>query len=124
MSEPESRQWLRSDLASIGTEPDARFTFANERTFLAWNRTALGTMVAGLAVIHLLDDGPVDNLGARLAGIGLIGVAAILSIVSYFHWRRCEVAMRVNEPLPSSWVMPLLAGVTGLAAVIAAISSL
>ena len=80
-------------------------------------------MVAGIGVIHLLDDGTVRNVGARVAGIGLLGVAALLSIVSFFHWRRCEIAMRKDEPLPHSWIMPLMAGMTGLAAVIAAISS-
>ncbi len=40
--------------AGDGSEPDARFTFANERTFLAWSRTALALVVAGLAVIQLL----------------------------------------------------------------------
>jgi hypothetical protein len=36
-----------------GTDPDPRFTLANERTFLAWVRTALA-VVAGLAawVVH------------------------------------------------------------------------
>ena len=29
-------------------EPDYRFTLANERTFLAWMRTALATLAAGL----------------------------------------------------------------------------
>ena len=41
-----------------GTEPDARFTFANERTFLAWNRTALALVVAGLAIAQLLPPFP------------------------------------------------------------------
>ena len=35
-------------------EPDARYTFANERTFLAWIRTALGLVAAGLAIVQLL----------------------------------------------------------------------
>jgi len=35
------------DSAGQGTEPDPRFTFANERTFLAWSRTALALVVAG-----------------------------------------------------------------------------
>ena len=33
-----------------GTEPDARFTFANERTFLAWIRTALALLAGGVAL--------------------------------------------------------------------------
>ena len=31
----------RPKLHEIGAEPDPRFTCANERTFLAWNRTSL-----------------------------------------------------------------------------------
>ena len=41
-----------------GSEPDARFTFANERTFLAWSRTAIALVVAGLAAIQLLPPFP------------------------------------------------------------------
>ncbi|ANS24907.1 hypothetical protein R1CP_00745 [Rhodococcus opacus] len=32
--------------ADTETEPDYRFTLANERTFLAWIRTALGVVWA------------------------------------------------------------------------------
>ncbi len=34
----------------VGTEPDPRFTLANERTFLAWIRTALALIAAGIAL--------------------------------------------------------------------------
>ena len=45
--------------ADDGTEPDPRFTFANERTFLAWSRTALAlVVVAGLGVVQLLPPFP------------------------------------------------------------------
>jgi putative membrane protein len=47
-----------------GTEPDARFTFANERTFLAWNRTAVALVVAGLAITQLLPPSPGSPAGA------------------------------------------------------------
>ena len=40
-----------------GVEPDPRFTFANERTFLAWLRTALALVVAGVAVDVLAEAG-------------------------------------------------------------------
>ena len=33
-----------------GEEPDYRFSFANERTFLAWIRTGLALLAAGVAV--------------------------------------------------------------------------
>ena len=35
-------------------EPDYRFTLANERTFLAWQRTALGLLAAAVAVVQLV----------------------------------------------------------------------
>ena len=34
----------RPPLRSVGTDPDYRFTLANERTFLAWLRTALALL--------------------------------------------------------------------------------
>lgn len=40
--------------AEPGTEPDYRFTLANERTFLAWIRTALALIAGGVAVAQLL----------------------------------------------------------------------
>ena len=33
-----------------GTDPDPRFTLANERTFLAWIRTSIAFMAAGVAI--------------------------------------------------------------------------
>ena len=44
--------------ATGDTEPDVRFTLANERTFLAWNRTALALVVAGLGIVQLLPPFP------------------------------------------------------------------
>ncbi len=35
-------------------EPDYRFTLANERTFLAWQRTALGLLAAAVAVVQFV----------------------------------------------------------------------
>ena len=37
-------------------EPDIRFTLANERTFLAWVRTSIGLVAAGVALFHFLDE--------------------------------------------------------------------
>ena len=37
-------------------EPDYRFTLANERTFLAWERTALGLLAAAVAVVQLVPE--------------------------------------------------------------------
>jgi putative membrane protein len=99
-----------------GTEPDPRFTFANERTFLAWSRTALALVVAGLAIVQLLPPFPGVPLGRHLLGVPLIALGAVLAIVSYTEWVRNQRALRRGEPLPQS-VMPwiLAATITGMA---------
>ena len=42
------------DPRSVGEEPDYRFTLANERTFLAWIRTALALIAGGVALVQLV----------------------------------------------------------------------
>ena len=101
-----------------GTEPDPRFTFANERTFLAWSRTALALVVAGLAIVQLLPPFPGVPAGRHLLGVPLIALGAVLAIVGYAEWVRNQRALRRGEPLPVS-VMPwvLAAAITGMAVV-------
>jgi len=65
---------------SGGTEPDARFTFANERTFLAWSRTALALVVAGLAIVQLLPPFPGVPVGRLLLGLPLIALGGVLAL--------------------------------------------
>ena len=101
-----------------GTEPDPRFTFANERTFLAWSRTALALVAAGLAIVQLLPPFPGVPAGRHLLGVPLIALGAVLAIVAYAEWVRNQRALRRGEPLPLS-VMPwvLAAAITGMAVV-------
>ena len=98
-----------------GTEPDYRFTLANERTFLAWLRTALGLLAGGVAV-HQLVPSPAA-VSAVLAGLCVV-LAAILAATAYPRWRRVQIAMRAGEPLPRSWMILGLTG--GLLALIVA----
>ena len=90
-----------------GTEPDYRFTLANERTFLAWLRTALGLLAGGVAV-HQLVPSPAAASGV-LAGLCVV-LAAILAATAYPRWRRVQVAMRAGEPLPRSLMILVLTG--------------
>jgi putative membrane protein len=104
-----------------GTEPDPRFTFANERTFLAWSRTALALVVAGLGIVQLLPPFPGVPLGRHLLGVPLIALGAVLAVVAYAEWVRNQHALRRGEPMPKSnmpWI--LAATITGMA-IIAAI---
>jgi putative membrane protein len=93
-----------------GTEPDPRFTFANERTFLAWSRTALALVVAGLGVVELLPPFPGVPVGRHLLGVPLIVFGAVVAVTAYGEWGRSQRAMRHGQPLPRS-VMPVLMAV-------------
>ena len=107
-------------------EPDVRFTYANERTFLAWNRTALALIATGVAATQLLPRLHV-TWGRRVLGLPLITLGAIVAAESFRHWKANERAMRQGKPLPRSW-MPLVLAigilVVGvLAAVVAAVGT-
>jgi putative membrane protein len=118
------RRAARSDWprqAEDGTEPDARFTFANERTFLAWNRTALALVVAGLAIIQLLPPFAGVPWGRHLIAVPLIVLGAVISVASYLEWRRDQRALRRGEPLPRSALPRILAGSITALAVVAAV---
>jgi putative membrane protein len=102
-----------------GAEPDYRFSLANERTFLAWIRTALALVAAGVAV----DAFPVsasERLQTWLAVLlVLLGMAC--AIASWFRWARAERAIRTHQPLPSSGLTAWLAlGLVVVAAVLLA----
>ncbi len=107
--------------ADEGTEPDPRFTFANERTFLAWSRTALALVVAGLGVVQLLPPFPGVPWGRHVLGVPLIVFGAVVAVVAYGEWVRSQRALRLGQPLPRSVMPKLLAGVVTVIAAIAAV---
>ncbi len=81
-----------------GNEPDVRFSLANERTFLAWIRTALA-LLAGAVAVHL----PAVSLDQPVAtgtSLLLLLAAAVAVIESWRRWRATERAMRTGQPLP------------------------
>jgi putative membrane protein len=118
----------RHPLREVGEDPDPRFTFANERTFLAWNRTALALIGGGLAAGQLLDfDSELVRLLVALPPIALGGV---LAVTSYRRWEGNERAMRLGEPLPAigppRFVPPAIAAlaiVIGVLVVVGAIDA-
>lgn len=83
-----------------GTEPDPRFTLANERTFLAWIRTSLALIAGGVALEAL---GLTLHPGLRLAASIVLIVAGLATpIQAWLGWMAAERAMRESRPLPSS----------------------
>lgn len=96
-----------------------RFTLANERTFLAWSRTALALIAAGLAVAQLLPPFPDVPWGRSVIATPLILLGAALPGLSYFEWRRNQRAIRRSEPLPQTQLPKVLAVTVGLIALVA-----
>ena len=80
-------------------EPDYRFTLANERTFLAWERTALGLLAAAVALVQLVPE--LSIAGARHAlGIVLAVLAILTAGMGILRWGQVDRAMRRDLPLP------------------------
>ena len=82
-----------------GGEPDPRFTLANERTFLAWIRTALGLLAGGIALEAFAGDLIPQTVRVVLAA-GLIALSMVVAISASVRWLRVERAMRRRAPLP------------------------
>ncbi|MEU9733226.1 DUF202 domain-containing protein [Streptomyces sp. NPDC048002] len=110
-----ARLWFAPEqVRREGGTPDYRFSLANERTFLAWLRTALALIGGGFAVDQFLPDLPWGwRVGLALA---LLAAGVLCSLRAVNHWVRCERAMRRGEDLPVSR-FPALLGV--LVAVVA-----
>jgi putative membrane protein len=114
------------DLHDVGEDPDPRFTLANERTFLAWNRTALALIGGGLAAGQLLD---FDSRGARLVvALPPIALGLALAVASYRRWDANERALRLGEPLPGGgppWLLSVgIAAVAVVVVVVLAVDAL
>lgn len=83
----------------VGEYPDYRFTLANERTFLAWFRTALGLLAAAavLASVPIAEHVPLGGLAAAF----LTALAVVMAVAAAFRWALIERRMRLGTGLPS-----------------------
>ena len=108
------------DAATEEIEPDVRFTYANERTFLAWNRTALALVATGVAATQLLPEFHITG-GRQILGVPLIALGALVAISSFRQWKANERAMRLRRPLPSSPMTAVLSVGIGVISVIAVV---
>lgn len=103
-----------------GTTPDYRFTLANERTFLAWVRTALA-LLAGAVAIDQLAPNIAPTVVRIVLCLVLALIGALLAVVSYRRWAVQEQAMRNGQELPHSWLMLAMTVIVALAAVVFAV---
>jgi putative membrane protein len=86
-------------IAQVGEAPDYRFSLANERTFLAWIRTALGFLAAGVGLDQFAPD-LATPLIREIVALLLCLFAGVLAIYGYLRWLRNEKAMRLKQDLP------------------------
>lgn len=98
-------RWM--DWQKQGEEPDYRFSLANERTFLAWIRTALAVLAGGI-LLHQFATRLEPRWVLAALSAGLAVVAAVIGAGAYLHWRDNEIAMRHARPLPPSVLIPLM----------------
>jgi putative membrane protein len=114
---PPSRGKIAERLLPGGTEPDPRFTLANERTFLAWIRTSLALLAGGIAIEAFTADLFLEPVRKGLAVVLLL-LGMMLSAGSAVRWLRVERSMRQRAPLPLPLIIPLLAAAGALAAAV------
>lgn len=93
----------------VGDDPDYRFSFANERTLLAWVRTSLALLAGGVALDTLQLSMP--EAVRRVLACALIVLGALCAGAAWFRWAAAERAMRCRSSLPSSRLSGTLAGV-------------
>lgn len=100
------------------TPPDPRYVLANERTLLAWLRTSIALMAAGLAAVSFLE--PTASWPLRqLIGSPLIVVGAFAALAGYKRWRDADVALRRGAVLPETRTPLLLTAVVVAVGVVA-----
>ncbi|MGC5000535.1 MULTISPECIES: YidH family protein [unclassified Streptomyces] len=111
-----ARLWFAPErVRDEGTTPDYRFSLANERTFLAWLRTALALIGGGFAVDQFL---PHLRWAWRVGlALALLGGGVLCALRAVHHWVRCEQAMRRGEDLPVSRFPAVLSLLVALVAV-------
>ena len=103
-----------------GTEPDPRFSLANERTFLAWIRTSLALIASGIGVhaLHLQIPEELGDVAAIVLIVSGIGAAG----QGFVGWARNERALRLSRPLHGAATASVLTVVVVLTTVLLALA--
>ena len=111
----------RPPLKTIGSDPDYRFTLANERTFLAWVRTGLALLAGAVALASLVHDFGPRPLRIAITVL-LLALSLAITVGAYVRWDRTERALRESRSLPTDPLPRIM--VAGVAIVIVAAAAL
>jgi len=87
---------------------DYRFSFANERTFLSWIRTALALLAGAVAIDQFVTTVEYPFIRIGLAIILAI-IAGVLAISAFLRWRANEKAMLEGRALPYNHLLSIIA---------------
>ncbi|HEY6794745.1 MAG TPA: DUF202 domain-containing protein [Kineosporiaceae bacterium] len=105
----------------VGTEPDPRFSMANERTALAWVRTALAVVAAGIGLTTVTRLAALPRVLDLLAAVMCV-LGAVLALAAVLGWRRRELAMRLGRPLPAPAALPWVTGILMVASLVLSVA--
>lgn len=108
---PKGKWWL------VGKTPDYRFTLANERTFLAWIRTALALMAGAVGIEQFAPQLSSAELRIGISTLLLVAASA-MGFMAWRRWRRNEYAMRLESNLPYTRALFILATLMVLLAIL------
>ncbi len=99
-------------------EADVRFLLANERTLLAWLRTALTLQAGGVALTRLAG----DQVIIGWVGVALLVLGSAGGVIGYLRYRAVGRAIRAGLlPAPGRGPALLTAGIVAVAAVLVGI---
>jgi putative membrane protein len=92
---------------------------ANERTALAWVRTALALVAGGVGLTSVAR---LANLPRFFDAVSVVLCLAggALAVIAVLGWRQRELAMRLDEPLPAPVALPWLGGAVVVIALVLA----
>lgn len=102
---------------------DYRFTLANERTFLAWVRTALALLAGAVAVLHLLPLGW-GEVTRTAVGLVLAFLAGAITVYAPLRWIRVQRTMRRGQTLQLSPLPLIVTGAIGLVCLLVVLGNL
>ena len=91
-----------------GSDPDPRFSLANERTSLAWIRTSLALVAGGVGLTSVATVADLPSLLDVVAAVACL-TGGLLAVRAALGWARGERALRLGRPLPAPRSLAVLA---------------